>query len=115
MTVRADAAKNPQHYLFRATCFSALNPWAGILQLVSALAICVAASASLAQTAAPVGMSMSTAARVQSPGWWPTKGDATRDSYVGRATCARCHASKAATQQRHATDSAAVHAADAEI
>ena len=115
MTVRADAAKNPQHYLFRATCFSALNPWACILQLVSALAICVAASASSAQTSAPVGMSMPTAARVQSPGWWPTKGDGTRDSFVGTATCAKCHANKAATQQKHAMARAAVHAVDADI
>ena len=58
---------------------------------------------------------MPTAARVQSPGWWPTKGDATRDSYVGTATCAKCHASKAATQQKHAMARAAVHAADADL
>ena len=131
MTVRADAAKNPQHYLFLAACFSALTggsssrgastrraltAGAGIaLQLVSGLVICVVASASLAQTSAPVSMSMSTASRVQSPGWWPTKGDATRDSYVGTATCAKCHASKVATQQKHAMARAAVRAADAEI
>src|ERR1039458_9619075 len=131
MTVRADEPKNPQHYLFPAACFSALTggastqgastqgvltPGAGMaLQLVSALAICVVASASLAQTSAPVSISMSTESRVQSPGWWPTKGDATRDSYVGTATCARCHASKAATQQKHAMARAAVRATDAEI
>jgi hypothetical protein len=60
-------------------------------------------------------MSMPTASRVQSPGWWPTKGDAARDSYVGTAVCARCHASKSATQQKHAMARAAVHAADADI
>jgi hypothetical protein len=60
-------------------------------------------------------MSMPTASRVHSPGWWPTKGDATRDSYVGTATCAKCHASKVATQQKHAMARAAVRAADAEI
>src|SRR4029077_14215782 len=87
------------------------------LQLVSALALCFVASASLAQTSAPASMSMSmpTASRVQSPGWWPTKGDATRDSYVGTATCAKCHASKVATQQKHAMARAAVRAGDAEI
>ncbi len=62
-----------------------------------------------------MSMSMPTAARVQSSGWWPTKGDATRDSFVGTATCASCHASKVATQQKHAMASAAVHAADAAI
>jgi Cytochrome c554 and c-prime len=62
-----------------------------------------------------MSMSMPTAARVQSPGWWPTKGDATRDSYVGTATCAKCHASKVASQQKHAMARAAVRAATAEI
>lgn len=131
MTVRADAVKNPPHFLFSATCFSlltsdapnqrvrnqiALSPRAGsVLQILSALAICVAAPACLAQTSAPVSMSMPTASRVQSPGWWPTKGDAARESYVGTATCARCHASKTATQQKHAMARAAVRAGDAEI
>jgi hypothetical protein len=126
MIVRADAAQNPQHYLFRAARFSALTtrsstrcalaPRARIaLRVVSALAIAVVASACLAQTSAPVSMSMPTASRVQSPGWWPTKGDAPRDSYVGTATCAKCHASKVATQQKHAMARAAVRAADAEI
>lgn len=125
MTVRAGASKNPEHYRFFAGCFAALAKSAstqGIriaLHFVSALAICVVASASLAQTStqtsAPVSMSMPTASRVQSPGWWPTKGDATRDSYVGTATCAKCHASKVATQQKHAMARAAVPAADAEI
>jgi len=113
--VQADAAKKPQHYLFPSTCSSALTPSGIILRFVCALAICVAASASLAQTSAPASMSMSTASRVQSPGWWPTKGDAARDSYVGTATCTRCHASQVATQQKHAMARAAVHAADAEI
>jgi len=60
-------------------------------------------------------MPMLTASRVKSPGWWPTKGDATRDSYVGTATCAQCHAHKVATQQKHFMARAAVRAADAEI
>jgi len=126
MTVRADAAQNPQRHLFRAAFFSALAarsstqcalaPRARIaLRVVSALAIGVVPSASSAQTSAPVSMSMPTASRVQSPGWWPTKGDATRDSYVGTATCAKCHASKVATQQKHAMAHAAVRAAHAEI
>ena len=84
-------------------------------QLGSALAICVVASASLGQTSAPVSMSKLTAARVQSTSWWPTKGDAARDSYVGTAVCAKCHASKVASQQKHAMARAAVRAGDAEI
>jgi hypothetical protein len=86
-----------------------------VLQRAAALAMCLAGCGSLAQTSAPASMSMPTASRVQSPGWWPTKGDASRDRYVGVATCARCHASKAETQQKHAMARAAVHAADADI
>jgi hypothetical protein len=110
MTVRADATKNPE------PAQGALTLVAGIgLRFVVALAICVVASSSFAQSSAPVSMSMLTVSRVQSPGWWPTKGDAARGSYVGTATCARCHASKVATQQKHAMARAAVPAADAEI
>jgi hypothetical protein len=58
---------------------------------------------------------MLTAARVQSPGWWPTKGDAARESYVGTQVCARCHAAQVAGQQKHAMARAAVRAGDAEI
>jgi Cytochrome c554 and c-prime len=44
------------------------------------------------------GISLSTEIRVHSPGWWPTKGTADRNEYVGAAACLQCHASKA-TQQ----------------
>jgi cytochrome c554/c'-like protein len=121
MTVRVDAAKNPQHYHFLAAYFSVFSKSAGIAsQLVPAFfAICVVASTSSAQTSAqtsaPIGISMPTESRVKSTGWWPTKGDASRDSYVGTAVCGRCHASKAATQQTNAMAHAAVRAADAEI
>jgi predicted CxxxxCH...CXXCH cytochrome family protein len=53
--------------------------------------------------------------RVQSTGWWPTKGDAARDAYVGRTGCAKCHASQTASQQTSAMAQAATRAADAEI
>jgi Cytochrome c554 and c-prime len=42
---------------------------------------------------------LATADRLQEPGWWPTKGTASRDEYVGTARCAECHASRAASQQ----------------
>lgn len=119
MTVHTDATKNPQHRLFPAEYFSALGSFSLrariALQLLSAFAICVVASVSSAQTSAPVNMSMPTASRVQSPGWWPTKGDAKRESYVGTAACAKCHASKVATQQQHAMARAAVPADDSKI
>lgn len=37
--------------------------------------------------------------RLMQPGWWPTKGTATRDEYVGSATCAKCHSDKAENQK----------------
>jgi len=35
---------------------------------------------------------------VHQPGWWPTKGTAEREEFIGKAQCARCHAEKTATQ-----------------
>ena len=47
-------------------------------------------------------------------GWWPTKGDAGRDQYVGSETCGRCHrdkfASQANTSMAHAVKPATVGA-----
>lgn len=52
-----------------------------------------------AAPALPAGaQSMATADRLQGPGWWPTKGAASRTDYVGAAACARCHRGHAATQ-----------------
>jgi hypothetical protein len=36
-------------------------------------------SQSAGQTATPSGISLPTDVRVQSPGWWPTKGEASRE------------------------------------
>jgi hypothetical protein len=47
-----------------------------------------------------------TETRVAEPGWWPTKGGAARNEYIGSTACARCHGDKvesyAATQMAHA-------------
>jgi Cytochrome c554 and c-prime len=65
----------------------------------------------LAQGSLPEGISLPTSLRTQASGWWPTKGEAGRDEYVGSAACARCHAEKAAafqtTAMAHASSSAA--------
>ena len=37
--------------------------------------------------------------RLMDPGWWPTKGTAARDQYVGPAGCAGCHAEQVETQK----------------
>jgi hypothetical protein len=83
--------------------------------LATILTICAVTSRSPAQTAAPVGISLPTDSRVKSPGWWPTKGDASRDAYVGTAACAKCHAAKVESQQANAMSHAATRAPDADV
>lgn len=88
--------------------------------LACAFGICVLVATSLAQTAAAqtsvsLGISQPTELRIKSSGWWPTKGDASRESYVGTAACAECHARRVATQQTNAMAHAAARAADAEV
>jgi hypothetical protein len=43
--------------------------------------------------------SIATEIRVIDPGWWPTKGIAARDQYVGSETCGHCHQDKFETQR----------------
>jgi hypothetical protein len=88
--------------------------------VLAAVSLLVLAKAGVAlqvveQTAAPSGISLPTDVRVQSPGWWPTKGDASRDSYIGTAACAKCHASKVASQRTNAMAQAATRTGDSEI
>jgi len=67
-----------------------------------------------AQGNAPGSISLPTELRVQKPGWWPTKGDAVRDEFVGTAACAQCHASKADTYPSMSMAHAGFPAADSE-
>jgi hypothetical protein len=39
---------------------------------------------------------MTTENRVLAPGWWPTKGTAPKEDFVGEALCAKCHSNEAA-------------------
>lgn len=80
-----------------------------------AAAICVfIASAPLAHPAGLEGVPMATDDRVQLAGWWPTKGTASRNEFVGRDACARCHAEKVRTQARTPMANASTRAADSE-
>lgn len=67
------------------------------------------------QTPHATGIPLATEDRVRNPGWWPTKGVYTKAEYVGTATCAECHALKAATQKTTPMAAAAVPVADAAI
>lgn len=58
---------------------------------------------------------MATEDRVQSPGWWPTKGTAPRREFVGAAECAKCHSKEAQAQAATPMAHASTQAANSEI
>jgi Cytochrome c554 and c-prime len=57
---------------------------------------------------------MTTEDRLQLSGWWPTKGNAAREEFVGPEACEACHSTKAGTQKRTPMAHASTHGADAE-
>lgn len=59
--------------------------------------------------------SISTKEHLSKPGWWPRKGSAARDEYVGATACARCHSSIVATQGQHSMARTLTRASDGEI
>jgi hypothetical protein len=61
--------------------FAAILCWAAPLLITWLLTCCDL----LAQNAGSSNASMLTEARLKAPGWWPTKGDRSRDDYVGAA------------------------------
>jgi hypothetical protein len=58
---------------------------------------------------------MATEDRIRKPGWWPTKGDASRSAFVGNAACARCHSELVAVQRTSAMARTATRAADSPL
>jgi hypothetical protein len=72
-------------------------------------------SAAYAQSPATIADQFSTAERVKQKGWWPTKGDAPRDEYVGPATCARCHSDVSASQKHTQMARTSLAPADSEM
>src|SRR5215471_14686654 len=61
--------------------------------------------------AGPNGIQMATEDRVQLSGWWPTKGTASRNDFLGPEACGRCHWEIAKGQQQTPMLNAAMHAA----
>jgi hypothetical protein len=75
---------------------------------IFAVLLCFVFQADLrAQSSAANSISLPTALRLKSSGWWPTKGEPARDEYVGSEACAVCHEAKSENQPR----SAMAHAA----
>jgi Cytochrome c3 len=67
-----------------------------------------------AQIGAGSSISLPTELRLQGADWWPRKAEAPREAYVGTATCAKCHVSKAAAQVTTAMAHASMSAVDSE-
>ena len=62
------------------------------------------------------GISQPTTLRVEDAvGWWPTKGTAAKEQFVGSAACIRCHSDKSVSYAGTAMAHAAVSAEDSEV
>jgi hypothetical protein len=84
--------------------------------LLSALATSIVLSIRAGAQSRPHSeISLTTDDRVQSRGWWPTKGAAARQDFVGTAECAKCHSTEAATQLTTPMARASTPAPNAEI
>jgi hypothetical protein len=71
------------------------------LVLLCLLALLGAFATLKAQVPATMLDQMSTDDHLKQPGWWPRKGDASRNDYVGVAACAECHQTQAVGQDQH--------------
>ena len=85
-----------------------------VFGLVALQVALLAACAVTGQSTGPSAVSQTTEARLNAPGWWPTKGDRPRKEYVGAAVCASCHAAESKTFQSSAMAHAATRAADSD-
>jgi Cytochrome c554 and c-prime len=89
---------------------------ASFLSLVGAAFILLLASRtagnSVLQSTSSSAISLPTEIRLKSPGWWPTKGTASRQDYVGSDVCFECHELKSESQQKTAMANAAIRPAD---
>jgi len=79
------------------------------------LLVLLSVSVATAQVPATIGEQFSSDEHLAKPGWWPRKGDASRNDYVGAEVCAQCHAALAAGQQQHAMAHTAIPASKAEL
>jgi hypothetical protein len=82
-----------------------------VLRHLLALALALAASLPVLTAQAQ----LSTEDHLAEPGFWPTRGNASRDVFVGGDVCARCHSAKVATQKATPMARAAMSANIADI
>jgi hypothetical protein len=94
---------------------SSLPPRWNLFCWVTLLGACVLPGPVMpGQTSGSKDAPKSTATRLKAPGWWPTKGDRSRDEYVGAAECANCHVSESKTFRNSAMAHAVTRAADSD-
>ncbi|MGA7855451.1 MAG: multiheme c-type cytochrome [Candidatus Acidiferrales bacterium] len=96
----------------------AIKPWVGLFVAALVAGACVAAAFAVSAQQIGSGISnlpMATKDRVQFSSWWPTKGAASRDEYVGPSACAVCHPGKAAAQKTTPMGNASSDAAHSEV
>src|SRR5438132_1484694 len=82
-----------------------------ILLAIAAAGLAISLT-TVAQQPATVADQLSTPERIKKNKWWPLKGTAPREEYVGNAVCAQCHASIVATQSKSAMAQTAVRTVD---
>ena len=84
------------------------------LDIILLIALSVSMIAARAQDSSTNGLSLTTQDRIADAGWWPTKGDAPRDGYVGAKTCKGCHGKIAELQAQTSMFHAGALASDAQ-
>ena len=89
----------------------------GLAALSIAMGVPFLARSGEVRSAKPAGATsvpLATEDRVQLPGWWPTKGTASRDEFLGPDACEPCHASKVRTQTQTPMARAALRPSDSD-
>jgi hypothetical protein len=82
------------------------------LTAVASFAIALAVSAQQSDLA---NVPMATLDRIKLSAWWPTKGAAPREEYIGPLACATCHSVKSALQKTTPMAHASTEAVNSEI
>jgi hypothetical protein len=96
-------------------CFFRKNLSSVIILIVSVATYLFISSGAVAQAPEVQPIPMATEDRVRFPGWWPTKGSAAREEFVGPAECAKCHSTEAASWAKTPMARASVRPEDSEI
>ena len=90
-------------------CFRFRSAWKVLL---ATLLVSLSAHA---QSPATIADQYSTSERVKQKGWWPTKGDAPREDFVGSAVCAQCHSDVYASQKNTRMAQTSTPAVDSQL